>query len=328
MEGPRPPARSRELRRTTQRVRPDLERFGRERVFAVETQFGATWRPNEPARASSSSADGKRVAAESIGGATIWNAATGRPIFQATGGSSGSQTGGCDPEVRRWASLQMFGSRATCRVVDVDSSADLFRVDSEIRMNDYRSALAWSPDGHRIAAGFSDGKVYVYRVPGERGEVRMFNAGPASFFAWSPDGRRFAYSVQGEARIGSLPVTERPIRLGAPLLLPSVVRLSPDGKFLAGADRDGSLSIWDVDSRQVATRLPGHPAPPGRQIGDADRAATALRWSPDSKRLASLRQGDGGLRVWDVKTATLLTFFQFGPNQFDAPVSDDVAAGL
>jgi len=164
-----------------------------------------------------------------------------------------------------------------------------------MKMNNYRSALAWSPDGHRLAAGFSQGKVYVYSVPGDRVEVRILNTGTASFFEWSPDGRRFAFSAQGEVRIGNLPVTEPPIRLGAPRLLPSVVSLSPDGRHLAGADRDGALPIWDVASGHVAQRLPGHPAPIGDRLGEIGLAANALLWSPDGRSLAFAGQP---VRVW------------------------------
>ena len=155
--------------------------------------------------------------------------------------------------------------------------------------------------------------------PESGSRARILNTGPAAFFEWSRDGRRFAFSAQGEVRIGSLPVTEPPIRLGAPLLLPSVVSLSPDGKNLAGADRDGSLPIWDIALGQVTLRLPGHPAPVGVRLGEVGLEANALSWSPDARRLASLRLGDGDLRVWDVKSGKLRTFFQFGGNQFDAP---------
>jgi WD40 repeat protein len=293
-----------------------------EKVFTVEAQYGTTWRPNQPRAGLFFSADGKRVAAEAIGGVTVWETTAGRPIFQGPTGSSGSQLGGCDPQVGRWAFLQMFGNRATCRVVDMESATDLFWVESDIPMNNYRSALAWSPDGKRLAAGFSQGKVYVYSVPSDRDEVRMLDAGPASFLEWSRDGRRFAYSHQGEVRIGRLPVTEPPIRLGAPSVLPSLVALSPDGSYLAGADPEGSLPIWDIASGQVALRLAGHPAPVGDVPGAAGPAPNALLWSPGAKRLASLRLCDGSLRVWDVKAGKLLTSFQFGANQFDPPLHD------
>ena len=88
---------------------------GPERVFAVEAQYGTTWRPNQPRAGLFFSADGKRVAAEAIGGATVWETASERAIFQGPRASSGSQLGGCDPQVRRWAFLQMFGSRYLSR---------------------------------------------------------------------------------------------------------------------------------------------------------------------------------------------------------------------
>jgi WD40 repeat protein len=291
----------------------------RAKVFTVDAQYGSTWRPNRPRAGLYFSGDGRRVAAEAIGGITAYEAASGRSIFQGPTGSSGSQLGGCDPQVRRWAFLQMFGSRATCRVVDMETAGDLFRVEAEIPMNRYQSVLTWSPDGKRLAAGFSQGKVYVYSVPKERGEVRVFNTGAARFFDWSPVGRRFAVSTQGEVRLGRLPVTEPPIRLGAPLLLPSIVSLSPDGKFLAGADQDGTLPIWDVASGRIAHRLPGHPRPVATLPGQGGLAASALLWSPDGKRLASLRAGDGGLRVWDVAAEKVVTFFELGNGQLEVP---------
>jgi WD40 repeat protein len=288
----------------------------RARVFLVEAQYGTTWRPNQPRAGLQLSADGNRVSAEAIGGATVWETATERPIFQGPTGSSGSQLGGIDPLVRRWAFLEMFGERATCRVFEMDTVLELFRVDAQIPMNNYNSALAWSPDGRRLAAGFAQGKVYVYAVPSNQAEARVWSAGPASQFEWSPDGRRFAFIAQGELRIGSLPATEPPPRLGAPLLLPTVVSLSPDGRYLAGADRDGSLPVWDIASGQLARRLPGHPATLADRLNQVGPAANALLWSPDAKRMASVRFGDGSLRIWDMKAGTLLSFFQLGGNQF------------
>lgn len=294
----------------------------RERVFTAENH-GGTYRPNQRQMAILLSADGRRIAAESMEGITVWETATARPIFQARTGPRFSQLDGCDPEVRRWASLETVGTRATCRVVDMDTMDELMRVEVEIPMNRYQAALAWSPDGRRLAAGFSQGKVCVYNVPKDQGEIRVLNVGTAGFFEWSPDGKRFAFSSQGEVRLGSFPATTKPpIRLGAPLLLPEVVSLSPDGKSLAGADSDGTLPIWDVASGQVVRRLPGHPSPVADRPGAEGRAVHALLWSPDGKRLASLRGSDGGVRVWDVATGRVQTAFQFGDRVLPTPQND------
>jgi WD40 repeat protein len=204
----------------------------------------------------------------------------------------------------------------------MDTSDELMRVDLEIPMNRYQSTFAWSPDGRRLAAGLSQGKVYVYNAPKDRTEIRIFNTGPAAYFEWGPDGKQFAFSTQGEVRIGRLPPAERPGRLGASLRLPAVVSLSPNGKSLAGADYDGTLPIWDVASGRIAQRLPGHPPLTSDRSGGDDRAVSALLWSPDGKRLASVRHGDGGVRVWDVKTGAVLSTFQFGSNMIDSAQHD------
>jgi WD40 repeat protein len=286
----------------------------RERVFTTEFHGGGTYRANQRRVALVMSGDGKRIAAESSEGVTVWETATGRAIFHAPLGASVFQSSGCDPAARRWGLVEALGTHATCRVLDMDSSDDLLRVDVDIPMNNYQSALAWSPDGRRLATGFAQGRVNVYDVPKDHSEIRIVNLGTAAFFNWSPSGERFAFSTQGEVRIGSLPAGRPSLRLGEPLTLPSVVRLSPDGKYLAGADHDGTLPIWQVSSSQIIRRLPGHPPLIGKPLGRESRAAHALLWSPDGSRLASVRYTDGGLRIWDVKTGLPQAAFQFGEN--------------
>jgi WD40 repeat protein len=293
----------------------------RESIFTADYP-GGPFRPIQHEASLTFSADGSRIAAESADGVAAWATATERLIFRGPTGASAPQANACDPEVRRWALLEMFGTRATGRVLDMDTSDDLMRVDVEIPMNRYQSALAWSPDGRRLAAGFSQGKVYVYQVPNDRGELRIVNTGPSAFFEWCPDGKHFAFSVQGELRLGRLPPAERPNRLGAPLRLSAIVSLGPDGKTLAGADYDGTLPIWDVASGRIVQTLPGHPPLTSNRSAGDDRAASALLWGPDGKRLASIRQTDGGVQIWDVKTGRVQSTFQFGANTIDSVQHD------
>jgi WD40 repeat protein len=274
---------------------------------------GGPYRPDHRQATVLLSPDGKRIAAETLEGISVWETATARPLFQAQAGPRYAALDGCDPSVTRWASLQTVGTRATLRVLDLETRAEISRLDLEIPMNRYQAAMAWHPDGKRLAVGLSQGKVYVVGVPAGPGEVRIVNAGPSWLFAWGPDGRRFAFAAEGDVRLKSLPVSSPPpVRLGPPLALPSVVALSPDGKTLAGADRDGTLPLWDIATGQVARRLPGHPAPLGDKPGSGGREANALLWGPDGTRLATVRAGDGSLIVWDPKTGTAVTSWQFG----------------
>jgi WD40 repeat protein len=55
-----------------------------------------------------------------------------------------------------------------------------------------QSNLAWSPDGARLVAGFSDETVQVWRADGRRGATLAGCGGIPSSVAWSPDGRTIA----------------------------------------------------------------------------------------------------------------------------------------
>ncbi len=62
---------------------------------------------------------------------------------------------------------------------------------------------------------------------------------------------------------------------------------SPDGKWLALANYDKSVRIWDGANGQELRRLEGHSG-----------YVTSVAWSPDGKWLASA-SGDKSVRVWD-----------------------------
>jgi hypothetical protein len=68
----------------------------------------------------------------------------------------------------------------------------------------------------------------------------------------------------------------------------TAVTFSPNGQWLASADRNGGLVIWDADNGLEIHTLAGHKG-----------AVTALSWRPDSKLLASASE-DGTAKVWEM----------------------------
>ncbi len=65
---------------------------------------------------------------------------------------------------------------------------------------------------------------------------------------------------------------------------------SPDGLYMAAADHDGTVQVWDVRTEQPLQMMTGH-----------TRVVYAVCWSPDGQRLAS-GSGDGSVRVWNRTT--------------------------
>lgn len=59
-----------------------------------------------------------------------------------------------------------------------------------------QSDLAWSPDGARLVAGFSDQTVQIWRADGQLGAILAGCSGAPLSVAWSPDGRTIAAATQ------------------------------------------------------------------------------------------------------------------------------------
>ncbi|HWN95594.1 MAG TPA: c-type cytochrome domain-containing protein [Methylomirabilota bacterium] len=68
----------------------------------------------------------------------------------------------------------------------------------------------------------------------------------------------------------------------------TAVAFSPNGEWLASADRNGGITIWDADNGLEIHTLAGHKA-----------GVTALSWRPDSKLLASVSE-DGSAKIWEM----------------------------
>jgi RNA polymerase sigma factor (sigma-70 family) len=84
---------------------------------------------------------------------------------------------------------------------------------------------------------------------------------------------------------------------------------SPNGKLVAGASKDGKISIWDTESGKERLHFLAHP----NHGGAAFLATPHLAFAPDSKTLASAST-DQTIRLWDVTTAREI-------GQFEAPDS-------
>lgn len=170
--------------------------------------------------------------------------------------------------------------------------------------NKWGMALAWSPDGARVAAGRIvitiwdvESETQVQTLEGHKGFIRDL--------VFSPDGRYLASACMDKTvRVWDLSTGEalhtlRPqglviyLKSGPitnPIGLPmSSVAFSPDGKRLATGGADRVVRMWDTATGKLLRELKGH-----------RMSITAVAFSPDGTSLLSSSL-DHTIRVWDVE---------------------------
>ncbi|MGH3569417.1 MAG: WD40 repeat domain-containing protein [Pseudonocardia sp.] len=122
------------------------------------------------------------------------------------------------------------------------------------------SAVAWSPDGSRLAtAGDGDGSVRVWDpVAGTQAAVLDGHTGGVRAVAWSPDGSRLATAGDdGSVRVrvwDPVAGTQAAVLTGHTGGV-SAVAWSPDGSRLAAVSNEGVLAVRDITRGETDTQL-------------------------------------------------------------------------
>jgi WD40 repeat protein len=178
-------------------------------------------------------------------------------------------------------------------------------------------AVAFSPDGTRLAAAGFDGTLRVLDAATGREILTVFaHNNPVTGVSFSPDGYRLASSSYDQTiRLwDATPLTSDPLSPHCVTLTGhtdkvSDVVFSPDGRWLASASGDHTIKLWEVSG----SGEPGASTPAAPATAFANRAITlrhtlrghrgivrGVAFSSDSETLASAGW-DKTFKLWDLK---------------------------
>ena len=160
------------------------------------------------------------------------------------------------------------------------------------------NAVAWSPDGSRVATAADDGTVRVWdpATGHELGLPYRTHGAAVPALDWSPSGDRLASAGEdGNVRIWD-PASGRDVRAPIPVTAKRVNTLawSPDGSRIATGDDNAEVRIYNAQTGRET----------GRPLAQQDTFIGSVAWSPDGTRLVSCGVED--VVVWDAGTGRRL----------------------
>ena len=154
------------------------------------------------------------------------------------------------------------------------------------------TAVAYSPDGKTLAAGYSGGTIRLWDTASHRLISTASWGGAALALAFTGGGKTL--EVAGPAVVGAWDLTNHAEVAAQPLAGaigdPSVA-FSPDGTTLATGGDDGNIRLWNVATQQEI----------GAPMSSDLRPVEAVAFSPDGATLGAA-SSDGTVQLWNVAT--------------------------
>jgi WD40 repeat protein len=229
--------------------------------------------------------DGRRMTSVGADGTVrLWDAATGKLLATLEKHAESSRPAAFSPGGGQIVSASNDG---TVRVWDAATGKQLTVLEGHTGPEMTEHAMAFSPDGGRIAAPLGQ-KVQVWdAASGKRLAVLEGHTGSIDGVAFNPDGGQIASASQdGSVRLWDANSGKQLAVLVGHEGTVHHVAFSPDGRRLASAGGDGTVRLWDSPTGKQLAVLEGHKSwvnsvafsPDGGQLASGDSAGTVRLW--------------------------------------------------
>jgi WD40 repeat protein len=226
--------------------------FGEIRIWDVQShQLLKTMRGHKDCIYSIAwSPDGKLIASGSYDRMVkLWDPESGRELRNLQDHIDAVFAVAFSPDGKRLASASQD---RTVKIWDVAVGKRLYTLSDA---SDGLISLAWSPSGGEVAAAGYDKTIYIWRLAADDGHLAqslISDQDGLLSLVWSPDGKIIVTaSTDGSIRFRDMKLD----LLGAIDQQPDWVdalAISPDGKWLAAGRYNGSLSLYDINTRKEA----------------------------------------------------------------------------
>jgi WD40 repeat protein len=248
--------------------------------------------------------DGSQIAsASSDKTVQIWNTGTGTAVLVYQDATKNAMAVSWSPDGARIAAGYAGDKRdpETLQIVRVTDGEKLFSYASNAGFWNAQAdktihALAWSPDGARLACGGGEYRVDIWDARSWKQQITYKGHNSTVYaLAWSPDGRQVASTGSDDAvHIWDAHTGRNAATFFKHSSVVASVMWSPNGQRIVSASHDKTAQVWNAVTGTSLTIYRGH----------SDNIQT-VAWSPDGTRIASGGR-DGKVQVWDASKGTTL----------------------